>query len=485
MALFNQWFWGNYWPGTNMHELDLDWLLNEIRKMENEIDLFEKKVLEDLQTEIGKFRDEFNEKLETFEQEMMEDIDNKFAEKMQEVQEELDAFEQKIENRLTDFETNVIGPIKVDIENLQDTVGEHTTQIQGLKLNVDINTSSIRKNAADILNISSYNAYVQNMLDKHTEQIDILSVSYHRMSERVDFTQETMAREHFANLQMRQKLEADMRNLNSSVSAFVNSNVSSLTAFVTRHDASITAYVDTNMSSITSYVDKEVNELRELVHVNSSSVAGFVQEQMDEMRNYVDTEVAKVNVSSILGYVDKQDRAYESSMIAYVDAKVGDTSSIVSYVNTHINEVKDELNTVEDVATEALADANSALYPQYRGTNYGSPDIALPASISFNVYGFIHLEVYARTGYTVDINVTYLYATYYFIVDSAMRHAITLPIFPGTFMNVNGDRSHALCHYVLLQQTNVPSTINNKYPLMYLDDSGEWQEMPLEKNSED
>ena len=323
MALFNQWFWGNYFPGTNMHELDLDWILNEIRKMENEIDLFEKKVLEDLQTEIGKFRDEFNQKLFDFEKEMQQDIEHQFQEKITEVNNILNTFEQKIENRLSAFETeiqnelitfekNTIEPIKIDITNLQDIQGHHTTQIQGLRANVDTNTSSIQKNIRDIVNIYSYNAYVQRTLNGHTIDIaeNMKSIS-----------------------ELDSKLDREMVKINASMVAY-----------------------ETTTNDKFSDLDKKIETASGDSSTAISSLTAYVNQSIGRTVEYVNDSI-KISENDLHDYIDAQDKLYNASMIAYVDNHIVDTSSIESWLRTEIDGINQTVADMQDSVDDALADA--------------------------------------------------------------------------------------------------------------------------------
>ena len=320
MAMFNNWFWTDYFPSTNLHELNLDWILSEIRKMEEEIDTFEKWVVEEIKKEMAEFRAEFNQKLVDFQKEMEEKIDTQFEEKMQEVNELLDAFEVKIENRLTEFETTIVEPIRRDVANLQETTQEHGELLTGLRRDVNVNSSSINRNRTDIDNLSSYSAYLNRKIEQNTENINTNKEGLHSLGLVVDETRQLMSEEHFANLQMRKNLETQMSSLG--------------------------AYVDTNVSSLSSYVDKNIEDVKELIVVNTNS---------------------------IISYIDKRDNDYNSSMIAYVDSKIGDIdlSSVMAYVDNSIHNlqeqsdihtenitaINEELETVHDIATEALSDS--------------------------------------------------------------------------------------------------------------------------------
>lgn len=128
-------------PYANFHELNLDWILQKLRELENRVGNLED-AIKNLKQEI---LDEVNQRLDQFEQDIMQQIDVKFEQFKTEILNEVSVKLDELEQKLTVMINNVEQKLDTYIAETAITIGGMQTDITNIKSKIaviegDINT---------------------------------------------------------------------------------------------------------------------------------------------------------------------------------------------------------------------------------------------------------------------------------------------------------------------------------------------------------
>lgn len=231
---------------TNFHELNLDWLIVQCRKLEEKVNELEGRI-DGLKEEILQ---EVNEKLQEFEQELLAkvqeqldvlkqelttlintsitNLETKINEQLTAINLRIDELSNKLEECCNEAKEQIAG-IKTQIDNIEDrlsTIDTHLTNIDN-----EINTINSRLDAveADISDINTNITSILNTLENVNDSIGQINTKITTIQNNITSINSTI-----------DTMQSEISTLNTKVST-AETNITVLNTKVNNHETRITA----------------------------------------------------------------------------------------------------------------------------------------------------------------------------------------------------------------------------------------------------
>lgn len=169
-----------HYPYSNFHELNLDWIISEIKKLRDDVDALQKKIdglkeeiLNEVDQKIADAKTEILNQLEieinNLREELTQLIDTKIQDAVNSINQQIEQINTVIEQLRQDFE-KCCDEVKKDISDLQEsisTINEAITEIQNTLVGINNRVSAVETKVASI----------ENRLDNDEASIDSILTS--------------------------------------------------------------------------------------------------------------------------------------------------------------------------------------------------------------------------------------------------------------------------------------------------------------------
>lgn len=229
-----------HFPYTNFHGLNLDWVLEKIKELQDRIEDLEKRI-EDLKKEI---LDEVDQKLQEFEEKLLQEVQEKLDALKQELTELID---QKIIEAVTEI-NNKISTLETKVDKLREDFDKCCTEVKASIAAIENRLSTVETRLDNI------DARIANIVTAITEiQNDIrnLTVDINDMQASISTIRSDIL-----------TIQTEIANIKVSINS-IQTDVSNLQTTVTNHDNRITA-LEGEYDDLKSTVDQHTTEITQL-----------------------------------------------------------------------------------------------------------------------------------------------------------------------------------------------------------------------------
>lgn len=170
----------SHFPYTNFHELNLDWLLENLRKLEQKVEDLEKRIdglkaeiLNEVDQKLAEFKEqllqEVQEKLDLLKQELLTLIDTKISDVLAPIITRIEKIENDLATLRSDFE-ECCAEVRQEIDNIKNQITAIDARLDAI--DVDINNIN-----AEIEKIKTTISTIESRLDNDEQAIDSILAS--------------------------------------------------------------------------------------------------------------------------------------------------------------------------------------------------------------------------------------------------------------------------------------------------------------------
>lgn len=231
-----------HFPYSNFHELNLDWIISEIKKLRDDVDALQKKIdglkeeiLNEVDQKIADAKTEILNQLEieinNLREELTQLIDTKIQDAVNSINQQIEQINSTIEQLRQDFE-KCCDEVKKDIGDLQasiSTINQTITEIQNTLVGINNRVSTVETKVASI----------ENRLDDDEASIDSILTSISSINTAIgDITS------HISNINNTiTNIQADITNITTELNS-VKQTVDGHTTEIGSLDDRVTALED-------------------------------------------------------------------------------------------------------------------------------------------------------------------------------------------------------------------------------------------------
>lgn len=380
-----------HFPYTNFHELNLDWWIDAMKKLEARVEALEKRIeqlkqeiLEEVDRKLAEFKEqllqEVQEKLDALKEELTTLIDTKISEALAPIIQRIEKLENDLEQLRNDFD-ECCAEVRAKLSEIETEIGI----INGRLDSIDTDISNI---TTEITTIKERISTIENRLDNDEQAIDDILSSIDSINTSIGSINNTIhtIQTNINSLGDRvSAIETDLRGIHVNIASLgdrvstVENNVGNLTTIVNQHTTELSDHEDriqalennsggSGSASAGIYVGTASNST-ELIAIRSavkkSKYAGvyikltadsLMRKDYDDISNYVSNEdLVKITSVSIVGVYNRNGvtnaldfrRGYSISHSYFEYIKILPHSNYI-FVGVHFKDCKIEVSSNDD-----------------------------------------------------------------------------------------------------------------------------------------